>query len=139
MWLIIYIGIPIGVVEVKKPTVELNYSKISGQLYDYMMRLKTFYGIKHVFGICTSYEKWRFFWFPESNIYANSDIVSCSFCCCVLILLQVDEISEFHEPTVAGDAEDYNDTDDEDDADDDKIEVNRLDAEYDHCLLFKFY
>lgn len=66
IWIVVTsCGVPIGVVEVKKPTTSnhqdaLENSKVHGQIFDYMKRLQTFTGIENVFGIITSYEKWVF-------------------------------------------------------------------------------
>ena len=35
-------------------------------------RLPPFHGLHHIFGITTTYEKWRFCWFPESDACAAS-------------------------------------------------------------------
>lgn len=65
IWIVVTRGIPIGVVEVKKPKTEhhetsLRNPAICGQVFDYMKRLQTFTGIKNVFGILTSYCEWIF-------------------------------------------------------------------------------
>ena len=69
-------GLPVGVIEVKKPNKEvLNSRRTCGQIYDYLLRLKSFYGLEHVFGIVTTYDEWRFFWLPEcDHIAASSDV-----------------------------------------------------------------
>ena len=56
-------GKPVGVVEVKKPgPAIMEEPKLHGQIYDYMMRLQSFFGLRHVFGIATTYESWRVYW-----------------------------------------------------------------------------
>lgn len=58
---------PIGVVEIKTPGSEvLNNSKVHGQMYDYMVRLKMYFGVETVFGIITTYEQWRVFWLHDA-------------------------------------------------------------------------
>ena len=63
---------PIGVVEVKKPggggfdTQPL----VLGQIYDYLLALKQFQGLEHVYGILTSYEEWRICWLSDSDEHA---------------------------------------------------------------------
>lgn len=48
-------GIPVGVVEVKKPGGSIMENKLAhGQVYDYMKRLRQFHGLDHVFGILTT-------------------------------------------------------------------------------------
>ena len=51
-------------VEVKTPSTKniLENHYVAGQLYDYMMRLRSFYGLKAVFGIMTTYSAWRICW-----------------------------------------------------------------------------
>jgi len=45
---------------------------VHGQIYDYMLRLKTFFGLRNVFGIVSTYKEWRFYWFPETDGAANT-------------------------------------------------------------------
>jgi hypothetical protein len=62
---------PIGVVEVKKPTEDiLDAPVVWGQIFDYMAALREFQGLQDVFGIVTTYEKWRLCWLPESDAVA---------------------------------------------------------------------
>lgn len=64
-------GVPIGIVEVKKPGAKiLESSSVFGQTYDYLLRLKSFHGLKFVFGIVATYNEWRIFWLPESDAIA---------------------------------------------------------------------
>lgn len=69
IWLICSDGVPIGVVEVKKPDKSdiLRNEYVQGQLFDYMLRLKSFFGLEHVFGILSTYEEWRICWMPQSQ------------------------------------------------------------------------
>jgi hypothetical protein len=69
IWIVCEGGIPIGVVEVKKPGRDnaLQNPYVQGQIFDYMLRLQSFFGIKHVFGILSSYEQWRVCWMPTST------------------------------------------------------------------------
>lgn len=69
IWIVYGGGIPIGVVEVKKPGEDgtLQHPYVHGQLFDYMLRLQSFFGLEQVFGILTSYEKWRVCWMPRSD------------------------------------------------------------------------
>ena len=77
IWIIRKKGIPIGVVEIKRPHTHpcdsniIDNEKVLGQLYDYMKRLESFFGISHVFGILTNYEDWRICWFANES--ATSD------------------------------------------------------------------
>ena len=77
IWLVIISGIPIGVVEVKRYTASDEYNpvdigKFMGQLYDYLLHLKSYTGMQHVFGILTTYDKWHIFWLSETDEIAGS-------------------------------------------------------------------
>lgn len=67
IWIVCNGGVPIGVVKVKKPGGALESPYVQGQLFDYMLRLQSFFGIKNVFGILTSYDQWRICWLPLSD------------------------------------------------------------------------
>jgi hypothetical protein len=61
-------GIPVGVVEVKKPGEDiLSNGAVLGELYDYMKQIVNFYGLKEVFGILTTYEEWRICWLDNAE------------------------------------------------------------------------
>eukprot|EP01136_Pigoraptor_vietnamica_P024386 Opistho-1_new@77369 len=67
MWVLSARGRPVGVVEVKKPGRNvLATEEVAGQMYDYLKRLRTFYGLDHVFGIATTYAEWRICWLRNS-------------------------------------------------------------------------
>jgi hypothetical protein len=66
-------GIPVGVIEVKKAPTENHENPIEddyiyGQIYDYMRRLETFYGLSEVFGIITNYSTWKLCWLNDPQI-----------------------------------------------------------------------
>lgn len=68
-WVISCNGFPVGAIEVKKPgkgNPETNY----GQLFDYMLRIRSFHGIRSVFGICTNFLEWTICWLPDSDVAA---------------------------------------------------------------------
>ena len=66
VWVMTKRGRPIGVVEVKKPGPGiLDHALVAGQMYDYLKRLRSFYGLKHVFGLATTYAEWRLFWLSD--------------------------------------------------------------------------
>jgi hypothetical protein len=66
VWVMTVRGRPVGVVEVKKPGCGiLDDPIVAGQMYDCLKRLRTFDGLKHVFGIATTYEAWRLFWLRD--------------------------------------------------------------------------
>ncbi len=72
MWIVTSEGVPVGVVEVKKPdknnkNTVLDHKNVFGQIYDYMMRLRSFFGLRYVFGIITTYAQWRVVWLDEPD------------------------------------------------------------------------
>jgi hypothetical protein len=74
IWVVVNkFGIPIGVIEVKKPGVDIMESKrVHGQIYDYMLRLRHFYGQQNVFGIVSTYKQWRIYWLQDCNSSATA-------------------------------------------------------------------
>ena len=77
MWIVQRLGIPIGVLEVKKPGNNadgiLNSAVVAGQILDYMQRVRQFHGIDHVFGIVSTYREWRVFWLDDCDQIARID------------------------------------------------------------------
>ncbi len=65
-------GLPIGVLQVKKPGKALNSKKVLRQLYSHMLRLQSFHGLHHVFGIVSTYAEWQIFWLEGTNDAAAS-------------------------------------------------------------------
>lgn len=69
-------GRPIGVIEVKSPSQKqknvLEDFKVLGQLYDYMIKLRTSFGQCELIGIVTNLKQWRFGWLEDSNNIAKS-------------------------------------------------------------------
>jgi hypothetical protein len=73
IWVVTSKMVPIGVVEVKKPDEGIMASeRVHGQIYDYMLRLQSFFGLKNVFGIVSTYEQWRIYWLPSAGEAAAS-------------------------------------------------------------------
>jgi len=73
-WVLTVMGMPIGVIEVKNPGEKaLTDERVAGELYDYMKRLSSFYGMQEAFGILTTYRKWRVCWMDDdaSNALAQ--------------------------------------------------------------------
>jgi len=65
IWVVEKMGLPVGVVEVKTPSRSLDpleSPSVAGQIYDYMMKLRSFYGLQAIFGIITTYAEWRICW-----------------------------------------------------------------------------
>eukprot|EP01137_Pigoraptor_chileana_P021798 Opistho-2@85940 len=64
IWVVARDRIPIGVIEVKCPTTRNahNDTHVYGQLFNYMARLRALHNVRHVFGILTTYDKWRVCW-----------------------------------------------------------------------------
>jgi len=75
-------GVPIGVCEVKKPSVRKNASNplkhkmLHGQIFDYMLNLRNFFGLKRVFGFTTTYSEWRICWLPDCDQAAGEKDVN---------------------------------------------------------------
>ena len=78
IWIVCQGGAPIGVVEVKKPDENdtLRHAAVQGQLFDYMLRLQSFFGLQHVFGILTNYEQWRICWMPQADQTTESSCIA---------------------------------------------------------------
>ncbi len=74
IWVVVHsTGVPVGVVDVKRPGKGIMDSEqVHGQIYDYMMRLRSFHGLRHVFGIVSTYNQWRVYWFDGCNEIAQS-------------------------------------------------------------------
>jgi hypothetical protein len=67
-------GRPMGVIEVKLPNIgAVTDLIILGQLFDYMLILREFYGVQNVFGICSTYEFYNICWLPDTDQSAASD------------------------------------------------------------------
>lgn len=69
-------GKPVGVCKVKKPngaqkTSALEESVVAGQIFSYMMMLRNQYGVRHAFGILSTYEEWRVCWLPDTEKAAS--------------------------------------------------------------------
>jgi hypothetical protein len=61
-------GVPVGVVEVKKPGPGvLEDERVLGELFDYMKHLPNFYGTREVIGILTTYREWRVCWLDNEE------------------------------------------------------------------------
>jgi hypothetical protein len=77
IWVVTSRGIPVGVIEVKRPDDKIMEEPLAhGQIYDYMLRLRSFHGLKHVFGIVTTYKQWRVYWLPSTDPIAASDTIN---------------------------------------------------------------
>ena len=49
----------------------MESESLHGQLFDYMQRLKSFFGQQWVFGIATTYDQWRIYWLPDCDPVAR--------------------------------------------------------------------
>jgi hypothetical protein len=79
IWIVRENRMPIGVVEVKKPNPKIMQSEhVHGQIYDYMLRLRSFFGLQNVFGIVATYESWRVYWLPSGN---TDDVANATSLC----------------------------------------------------------
>lgn len=50
----------------------MDNNVLLGQVFDSMMRIRTFAGVKCVFGVITDFCTWRICWFPDSNETATT-------------------------------------------------------------------
>lgn len=88
IWVVTKAEVPVGVVQVNQPPLgsgdpdaALSDTSLAGELLDYLLRLKTFYGLRHCFGIATNYLSWKVFWLPSDEtdkIAAATKIWLCS-------------------------------------------------------------
>ena len=46
-----------------------------GELYDYMMRIRSYKGVRYCFGILTSFDQWHICWLPDTDFYASSTAI----------------------------------------------------------------
>ncbi len=74
IWILSHNGHPVGALEVKKPgNVSPEAQNIHfGQLYDYLLRIRSFYGLKYVLGLYTNWDEWRFGWLSDSDASAEA-------------------------------------------------------------------
>lgn len=64
-------GYPIAVIEVKQPgNLKLSNQRVLGEVFDYMLNLRSSFGQCEIFGLVTTLDEWRVVWFPDSNEYA---------------------------------------------------------------------
>ncbi len=76
IWLVLTNGVPIGVVEVKKPgKTVMNSPNLFGQIFDYMLQLQAFHGLSTPFGIVTTFQQWRVCWLPDGDSLAENTAV----------------------------------------------------------------
>ena len=65
-------GLPIGAILIKTPDRRkdcddiFDNKRVLGRLFDYMIRLRSFSGIRKIFGIITTFNKWRITWLPDA-------------------------------------------------------------------------
>jgi hypothetical protein len=77
LWVLRVGGLPVGVVEVKKPGKGvLEDEHVLGELYDYLLHLPNFYGAKQMIGIVTTYREWRVCWLESPETQALVTIES---------------------------------------------------------------
>jgi hypothetical protein len=75
VWVVMWNMIPVGVIEVKKPDEDrkdlgqsiLDKATVLGELFDFQMQLRNFYGMSPAFGILTTFEAWRVCWIPQND------------------------------------------------------------------------
>jgi hypothetical protein len=65
---VLRLGIPIGAIEVKKPGKQIFENLVYGQIFDYLLQLRSFHGVGEVFGILTNLVEWKIVWLPDTEI-----------------------------------------------------------------------
>ena len=84
IWVIYFNGCPVGAVAIKRPRNNkssrsiFRNSQVQGQLFDYLLHIRSFHGLRHVFGIITDFEDWRICWLPDSDEAAHATDLSYS-------------------------------------------------------------
>ncbi len=81
LWVLTLFGAPVGVVDVKKPDIVektdgemiLDQPTVLGELYDFMLQLPNFYGVKPVFGILATIDTWRICWLPSETVATDKE------------------------------------------------------------------
>ncbi len=67
-------GNVLGVCEVKRPDIDsLSNKEVITDIINYMQELHYTYHNKYVFGILTSYNKWKIFWLSNTDRIANAE------------------------------------------------------------------
>ena len=88
--------VPVGVGEVKKSSAEaqqdVDNGHALGQLAEYMSILRDQHGVEHVFGIISTYSRWRICWLPESEAVATSTTPPAAFRKAVEVLDPVEKL-----------------------------------------------
>jgi hypothetical protein len=114
IWVLTASGVPVGVVEVKRPSPTImDHRRVHGQIFDYMRCVKTYFGVKHVLGIVTTYTEWRFYWFKESDHYAAAD--TCAAIENLRDARKEDVIDSVRDDDDSDDSDDDENTDEQDD------------------------
>ena len=54
------------------PRSKANIDQNMGEIYDYMMRLRSYEGVSDCFGILTSFDQWYICWLPDTDDYVTS-------------------------------------------------------------------
>lgn len=78
-WLILSnTGRPIMVIEVKSPDLigVLTDRSVAGQICDYMIDAQSFFGQEDIYGITTTFNEWKFMWFPHSSCRATATTIA---------------------------------------------------------------
>ena len=74
LWIMKNGAIPIGLVEVKRPSEKdvMNHTWVFGQVHGYLQVLKNFYGIKHPIALLSTYTEWRVLSLENNGVF-NAD------------------------------------------------------------------
>ena len=76
LWVFTFDNYPVGSFEIKKPNLDgtsiMNNKYLLGQIFDYMMKIRSVNGMRYVFGVITDYREWRICWLNDSDAAANA-------------------------------------------------------------------
>jgi hypothetical protein len=76
LWVFTFDNYPVGSFEVKKPNLDgssiMDNKLLLGQIFDYMMKIRSVNGMRYVFGVITDYREWRICWLNDSDAAATT-------------------------------------------------------------------
>jgi len=76
LWVFTFDNYHVGTFEVKKPNLDgssiMDNKFLLGQIFDYMMKIRSVNGMRYVFGVITDYREWRICWLNDSDAAATT-------------------------------------------------------------------
>ena len=75
-WVPLRSGKPVGVVQIKKSGKgAMDHPNILGECFDYMLKVRSFEGLDHVYCILTTYNEWRFLCLEDTAADAGKTVM----------------------------------------------------------------